>query len=168
MISIRGEGGVGTYTCQNLVFHAFTLDIENLIGLIFYLIIFIFRFKQQAMELSRRFHDRIVHPSQSVVYWTEYVINYKGAHHLMSGVTELYWFQAINLDVFALYLLIILVASYAMKKISSTFLNWARKLSIQGHTVFDSASNGSISEKNIQNGTHKNGQLKKSTHLKVN
>lgn len=117
-----------------------------------------FRFKQQAEKLSQRFHDRLVQPSKSVVYWTEYVINYGGANHLMSGVTQLYWFQAINLDVFFLYFLIILTVSYMLKKMSSTFLNFIQK----------TVTHPCIPEKQFQNGTHKNGSLRNGAHLKVN
>jgi len=43
------------------------------------------------------------------VYWLEYVIRHKGAHHLRSAAVELTWYQYYSLDVIAFIILIILL-----------------------------------------------------------
>lgn len=58
------------------------------------------------MELSRRFKDRPKTPKEEVLYWTEYVIKYKRAHHLKPGGLQLYWYQYFLIDVIVFILLI--------------------------------------------------------------
>jgi len=55
-------------------------------------------------------------PTESVVYWTEYVIRHKGAPHLKSHAFNLTWYQYFLLDVIAVVLLIILSVSYITLK----------------------------------------------------
>lgn len=58
-------------------------------------------------------------PEQSVVYWTEYVIRHKGAHHVKSHGLNLAWYQYFLLDVIAVILIfisLILFISYRLVK----------------------------------------------------
>lgn len=55
-------------------------------------------------------------PTESVVYWTEYVIRHKGAPHLKSHAFNLTWYQYFLLDVIAVVFLIILSVSYITLK----------------------------------------------------
>lgn len=55
-------------------------------------------------------------PTESVVYWTEYVIRYKNAPHLKSHAFNLTWYQYFLLDVIAVVFLIILFVSYITLK----------------------------------------------------
>lgn len=65
---------------------------------------FRFRFKENAVDLSRRFHDRPVGPRETVAYWTEYVLRHDGAHHLKSHAVSTEWYQYFSLDFLALAL----------------------------------------------------------------
>lgn len=60
-------------------------------------------------------------PQQTVVYWTEYIIKHKGALHLRTSASELYWFQYLLLDVllFTMFLAVILlyIFNWVLKKI---------------------------------------------------
>lgn len=46
-----------------------------------------------------RFKDRPKTPKEEVIYWTEYTIKHKGAHHLKSAALELSWYQYFLIDV---------------------------------------------------------------------
>lgn len=61
------------------------------------------------MQLSRRFKDRPKTPKEEVIYWTEYVIKHKGAHHLKSAALKLSWYQYLLIDVLVTVVLIVLV-----------------------------------------------------------
>lgn len=49
--------------------------------------------------------DRVQTPQEAIVYWTEYVIRHKGAHHLRVAALDLYWYQYLMLDVIAFLIL---------------------------------------------------------------
>lgn len=72
------------------------------------------------MELSRRFKDRPKTPQEEIVYWTEYVIKHKGAHHLKSTGLQLFWYQYILIDVLIVVLSMVLVALGVIVLIAKT------------------------------------------------
>ncbi|XP_027847828.2 UDP-glucosyltransferase 2 isoform X1 [Aphis gossypii] len=73
-------------------------------------------YSKNAKIVSDRFKDRPMSPTESVVYWTEYVIRYKNAPHLKSHAFNLTWYQYFLLDVIAVVFLIILFVSYITLK----------------------------------------------------
>jgi glucuronosyltransferase len=66
------------------------------------------------MELSRRFKDRPKTPKEEIIYWTEYVIKHKGAHHLKSAALKLTWYQYFIIDVLLYVLSVILLIFYVI------------------------------------------------------
>ncbi|CAG7724754.1 unnamed protein product [Allacma fusca] len=58
-------------------------------------------FKEDAQRLSSIFRDRINSPLETAMYWIEYVMRHKGAHHLRSAARKLNFFQYHSLDVIA-------------------------------------------------------------------
>lgn len=56
-------------------------------------------------------------PMDTAIYWTEYVLRYQGAYHLKSAATRLYWFQYLGLDVFLVYIGLLSISVYLMKRI---------------------------------------------------
>lgn len=70
---------------------------------------YICRYKLKAMELSRRFKDRPKTPKEEIIYWTEYVIKHKGAHHLKSAALNLSLYQYLLIDVLVTVVLIAFV-----------------------------------------------------------
>lgn len=73
------------------------------------LILNYFRFTENAKRMSSIFHDRPISTLDKAVYWVEYVIRHKGAHHLRSPAVDLTWYQYYLLDVIALILSVIFV-----------------------------------------------------------
>jgi glucuronosyltransferase len=69
--------------------------------------------------------DQPLTPLEQAVYWTEYVIRHKGAHHLRSAVLDLAWYQYFLLDVIAvlalaivsILLLLLVVCRVILKKL---------------------------------------------------
>lgn len=73
----------------------------------------------KAKENSRIVRDRPMTPQELVVYWVEYVIRYKGAHHLKSAAMDLSYIEVHNIDVYLTFIglvLIIIYAKYALIK----------------------------------------------------
>lgn len=50
-------------------------------------------------KISQIFHDRPLSVIDTAVYWTEYVIRHKGAHHLKIAGFKMPWYQYYLLDV---------------------------------------------------------------------
>ncbi|XP_070490971.1 UDP-glycosyltransferase UGT5-like [Chironomus tepperi] len=67
------------------------------------------KYHDTAQSLSKIFNDRPMTPQESVVYWTEYAYRHKGAEHLKSAGSDLYYFQLISLDVYFVLFLIFVV-----------------------------------------------------------
>lgn len=59
------------------------------------------RYKANAMALSKRFKDRPKTQKEEVIYWTEYVMKHRGAHHLKSYGIKLPWYKYFLIDVLA-------------------------------------------------------------------
>lgn len=51
--------------------------------------------------MSFIFRDRPMATLDKAVYWVEYVIRHRGAHHLRSAAVDLTWYQYFSLDVYA-------------------------------------------------------------------
>jgi glucuronosyltransferase len=65
-------------------------------------------YREIAQRLSRIFRDQPFTPLEQSVYWTEYVIQHKGAPHLRSTVLDLAWYKYFLLDVIAVLALAVL------------------------------------------------------------
>lgn len=78
-----------------------------------------FRYKENAMELSNRFHDRPTSAQETVAYWTEYVLRHDGAHHLKSQAVNTHWFQYFSLDFLVLAAVIVTSLFYFLYNVLS-------------------------------------------------
>uniref|UniRef100_A0A3Q2GNK8 glucuronosyltransferase n=1 Tax=Cyprinodon variegatus TaxID=28743 RepID=A0A3Q2GNK8_CYPVA len=67
------------------------------------------RYKENIRQLSALHNDRPMDPLDLSVYWTEYVMQHKGAKHLKAAVHDLNWFQYYCLDIVALLATVLLV-----------------------------------------------------------
>jgi len=70
-------------------------------------------YTERAAVASRQMTDQITTPAERAVYWTEYAIRHKGAHHLRSPERDLSWVQLLHLDI----ILLVLIAVYIISKI---------------------------------------------------
>lgn len=76
-----------------------------------------FRYANNAKKASRIYNDRPLSPSESVVYWTEYVIRHEGAPHMKSNAWNLTWYQYYLLDVIATAFIVVAGVVFAVYKI---------------------------------------------------
>lgn len=60
------------------------------------------KYRQEAKEISKLFHDRPLKPMENAVYWIEYVIRHKGAKHLKVAGLGLSWYKYYLIDVILL------------------------------------------------------------------
>ncbi|XP_015363936.1 PREDICTED: UDP-glucuronosyltransferase 2B15-like [Diuraphis noxia] len=85
------------------------------------------KYRQKAKELSEAFRDRPMSPLETAVYWTEYVIRYKGAPHLRSVAVGMPWYQYYLIDVLVVIILsittIFVLLYYLIFKVILRFLN---------------------------------------------
>lgn len=73
--------------------------------------------------LSKLFHDQPMKPLDKAIYWIEYVIRHKGAHHLKTAENQLTWIASTSIDVIFLFLLLILVTFFIIFYILKSFHN---------------------------------------------
>ncbi|KAL7630942.1 UNVERIFIED_CONTAM: hypothetical protein RMT77_018766 [Armadillidium vulgare] len=52
-----------------------------------------------AKSKSAIMQDRLIPPDEEAAYWVEYVMRHKGAHHIMSPLHSLSWYEIYNADV---------------------------------------------------------------------
>jgi len=64
--------------------------------------------------MSSIFRDRPMSALDTAVYWVEYVIRHKGAHHLRSAAVDLTWYQYYLLDVIVFLIIIVLFFMYVL------------------------------------------------------
>lgn len=69
------------------------------------------------------------------VYWVEYVIRHRGAHHLRAAAVDLKWYQYYLLDVFVFFIFVILFFIYicylickGIKKFTLNFVSVKQKI----------------------------------------
>lgn len=65
--------------------------------------------------MSKLSKDTPKSPLDTAVFWTEYVIQHRGATHLTPTSKDLYWFQYYLLDVIAFILAILLLAIFLLR-----------------------------------------------------
>lgn len=66
-----------------------------------------FRYRENAVRISRAYNDRPLSPLDTAIFWTEYVIRHRGAAHLRSAALDLTWYQYLLLDVLAVLLCVV-------------------------------------------------------------
>lgn len=89
-----------------------------------YSFFFFFRYDRNMKELSQRFKDEQLSPSELVVYWTEYVLRHKGAHHLRSIEADSPYYQYLLFDIIALAMIVIVIfglSAFCSLKLSHKF-----------------------------------------------
>lgn len=62
-------------------------------------------YRRRAQQLSEIHRDQPEHPVERTVYWIEYILRHRGAHHLRATVYQLSFWQYFLLDVAAVLLL---------------------------------------------------------------
>lgn len=71
-------------------------------------------------KVSELYKDRPTSPMDTAIYWIEYVIRHKGAHHLRSAAVDLPFYQYLLLDVIAfllaVFISVIFILYYSLRK----------------------------------------------------
>uniref|UniRef100_A0A2H8TSU3 UDP-glucuronosyltransferase 1-3 n=1 Tax=Melanaphis sacchari TaxID=742174 RepID=A0A2H8TSU3_9HEMI len=89
------------------------------------------RFTKNAKNMSKIFHDRPMSALDTAVYWVEYVIRHKGAHHLQTTAVRLAWYQYLLLDGFLFFIIITLLLIYMLYFINKCIMRLVFKLFIK-------------------------------------
>ncbi|XP_009238317.2 UDP-glucuronosyltransferase 2B10-like isoform X4 [Pongo abelii] len=84
-------------------------------------------YKENAIKLSRIYHDQPVKPLDRAVFWIEFVMRHKGAKHLRVAAHDLTWFQYHSLDVIGFLLACVATVIFIITKCCMfCFLKFAR------------------------------------------
>lgn len=78
--------------------------------------VFIYRYTEKIRALSKIIQDEQESPLDRAMYWTEYVIQHKGAGHLRSNGVDLPLYQYLLLDVLGVIIFLIILVSYVSIK----------------------------------------------------
>ncbi|KAJ3642482.1 hypothetical protein Zmor_025265 [Zophobas morio] len=89
------------------------------------------KYTKNAKKRSELFHDRLVGPMETAVYWVEYVIRHRGAPHLKVAGVDLPWYKYMLLDVGVFILIVLLLSLYIFCKISKKIFSLCSKSKIQ-------------------------------------
>uniref|UniRef100_A0A6P4FVJ1 UDP-glucuronosyltransferase 2B17-like n=1 Tax=Drosophila rhopaloa TaxID=1041015 RepID=A0A6P4FVJ1_DRORH len=73
------------------------------------------QYTQKVASFSSLYRDRPMTARESVVYWTEYVIRHHGAAHLQSPLVHMNWIAANNIDIYALFTVILVIIILLLK-----------------------------------------------------
>ncbi|XP_030383802.1 UDP-glucuronosyltransferase [Scaptodrosophila lebanonensis] len=71
-------------------------------------------YRENVQRFSKMYRDRPMTARQSVVYWTDYVLRYKGAYHLQSPWVYMSLMERYNLDVQAALWLVLVSALFVL------------------------------------------------------
>ncbi|XP_046684814.1 UDP-glycosyltransferase UGT5-like isoform X1 [Homalodisca vitripennis] len=85
------------------------------------------KYKENAQRISRIFRDRPMSPADSAVFWVEYVLRHRGAHHLRSAATQLSWYQLALLDILAVFMAVIVILCFVLRRIYSLLFVWKKQ-----------------------------------------
>ncbi|XP_058460620.1 UDP-glycosyltransferase UGT5-like [Malaya genurostris] len=66
-------------------------------------------YTENARSISERYRDKPMSPSQTVVYWVEYVIRHRGAPQLRSSAVDLSYFEYNLFDVYGSFVLLVVL-----------------------------------------------------------
>lgn len=80
-----------------------------------------------AKVASEIFNDRPISSTQSVIYWTNYVLRHKGAPHLRSHALNLTWYQYFLLDIIAVFLIFISLVIFILRRVFKCIYEYAFK-----------------------------------------
>ncbi|KAI4472694.1 hypothetical protein M0802_016569, partial [Mischocyttarus mexicanus] len=68
-------------------------------------------YKENMLKLKNLINDKPVDTMENVIWWIEYVIRHKGAHHLRCSIVDEPWYQRYDTDVIALLSVLLLIAA---------------------------------------------------------
>jgi hypothetical protein len=75
------------------------------------------KYLKNAKSRSDFFHDRLVSPLDTAIYWVEYVIRHRGAPHLRVAALDLSWYQYFLLDVIVVVSAVTSLVTYVLYQI---------------------------------------------------
>lgn len=77
------------------------------------------QYQENARKISQLFRDNINHPMETTLYWIDYVIRHKGAHHLKYDGKYFSLIEYYSLDIHGMILLMMLaIIIYSAKHLA--------------------------------------------------
>ncbi|XP_052854405.1 UDP-glycosyltransferase UGT5-like [Drosophila gunungcola] len=79
------------------------------------------KYRNKMKEVSRIFRDRPLNAMDTAMYWINYVIEHRGAPHLVAAGVELPWYQFYLLDILGLGIVLIITLAWSLMCIKRKF-----------------------------------------------
>ncbi|KAJ4429923.1 hypothetical protein ANN_22127 [Periplaneta americana] len=89
-------------------------------------------YKENMKKLSDRLNDQPDKPLDRAIWWVEYVIRHKGAHHFRSAAVDLTWYQYLLLDV-VVFIVVVFIITISVIYRTIRFIN---KMQSSQHNKF--------------------------------
>lgn len=70
------------------------------------------KYKEKAVEISKRFKDRPMKALDTAIYWIEYVLRHKGADHIKNPARNLHWIVYYNIDIILFFMIVVSIVVY--------------------------------------------------------
>ncbi|KAF2881573.1 hypothetical protein ILUMI_24608, partial [Ignelater luminosus] len=86
------------------------------------------KYRQNVKLRSAVLRDQAINPLEKAIFWVEYVIRHKGAHHLKTAALKLEWYQYYLLDVIGFLFTIILLIFLSCYLLIRKLLNFIRNV----------------------------------------
>lgn len=116
MISFQHSGLGLLLEYSNLTDTTFKVVLEEMLGND--------KYQKKSKEVALRFRDRPASAMETAKFWIDYVVRHKGAMFMQSPAMKLNDIEYYNVDVYALLILVVLLALYIpFKVVKSLFCN---------------------------------------------
>ncbi|KAB0792678.1 hypothetical protein PPYR_14637 [Photinus pyralis] len=86
------------------------------------------KYRNRIKELAELAQDQPMTGLERAVWWSEYVIRHKGAHHLRSPLLDIPWYQYLFLDVIAVLLFVFTLTMYICYKFIRSLFYLLRRI----------------------------------------
>ncbi|XP_016969482.1 UDP-glucosyltransferase 2-like [Drosophila rhopaloa] len=88
------------------------------------------KYGHAVRKFSALYRDRPQTPRQSVVFWTEYVLRHHGAPHLQSPAVHMSFIELHNLDIYALFVAILVLLALLARLVGIYVGIWYLKIKV--------------------------------------
>ncbi|KAJ9591509.1 hypothetical protein L9F63_001946, partial [Diploptera punctata] len=93
-------------------------------------------YKKNMIQLSKITQDQSQTAMERAVWWIEYVIRHKGAHHIRSATVDLTWYQYLLLDVIlflTVITIVIILITYKLSRFLNRNIRYLPKFKFKSH-----------------------------------
>ncbi|KAF4519851.1 UDP-glycosyltransferase-08 [Ephemera danica] len=84
-------------------------------------------YRREARRRAAVYRDQPESPMDRAVFWTEYVLRHKGAHHLRTAAVDLPWYQLYLVDIAAPIVVLLIIILFILRAVLRIILELMQK-----------------------------------------